>query len=541
MLVYVVAMLVLGLPLVFFEMGLGQFCQEGPTKIWRAVPILKGVGFVKIIVSIFTAVYYPLMMTMSLFFVVWTAKGPYPFSECGNESGEDCLRDSFLTPFTSDLTWFGVNAAFLFFLWAVCLLSIFKHKYSYRVTAPLFLLIICVILIALLFETFSTISIENGLQEFYTFKWDELRNFKIWYFAVIQVLFSTQIGFGNITTCAGKLYPKSNTFISALFYILTNLLLGISAVLLVYLWAAKVRVSKVIQSPDVLLMTLVYDAGQSYLPFTQLWPALAFIAFTLSGFCSMCAVLYTIISGIIFETGKDWLWWHVAGFSCIIGFLIGVPCLLLNNFEVTHILDHYVIGRTALATIALELIGFLWIYGSKNIYNDFEFVMGCKLTPIWKIIWIIAPIILIALEIASVVLLPVTGSGAKDDDIWIYVTGWGLYLAIWLIIIGTAVYQVSSQVGYNLKQKLSSALKSTRNWGPKDTLYTVQWVRWKDYSNKGGEKDFTLRRQGTKDYTSSIKKGTHSFSINRTASKGPYSIESNSQLQEHVCWRGNKS
>lgn len=42
MLVYVVAMLVLGLPLVFFEMGLGQFCQEGPTKIWRAVPILKG-------------------------------------------------------------------------------------------------------------------------------------------------------------------------------------------------------------------------------------------------------------------------------------------------------------------------------------------------------------------------------------------------------------------------------------------------------------------------------------------------------------------
>lgn len=76
-------------------------------------------------------------------------------------------------------------------------------------------------------------------------------------------------------------------FSSALFYILTNLLLGISAVLLVYLWAAKVRVSKAIQSPDVLLMTLVYDAGQSYLPFTQLWPALAFIAFTLSGFCSM--------------------------------------------------------------------------------------------------------------------------------------------------------------------------------------------------------------------------------------------------------------
>lgn len=34
-------------------------------------------------------------------------------------------------------------------------------------------------MIALLFETFSTISIENGLQEFYTFKWDELRNFKV--------------------------------------------------------------------------------------------------------------------------------------------------------------------------------------------------------------------------------------------------------------------------------------------------------------------------------------------------------------------------
>jgi len=38
----------------------------------------------------------------------------------------------------------------------------------------------------------------------------------------------------------------------------------------------------------------------------------------------------------------------------------------------------------------------LYIFsGSNTLYNDFEFMLGHKLNPLWKVIWIITPVLLI--------------------------------------------------------------------------------------------------------------------------------------------------
>ncbi|KAL1117045.1 hypothetical protein AAG570_004373 [Ranatra chinensis] len=84
MVVYLVLMLLLGVPLVFLEMVLGQLCQEGATKLWRAVPLLKGVGYVKVVCSLLAGCYYPVIMSVSLFYALWTIKGPLPFTECSS-------------------------------------------------------------------------------------------------------------------------------------------------------------------------------------------------------------------------------------------------------------------------------------------------------------------------------------------------------------------------------------------------------------------------------------------------------------------------
>lgn len=39
------------------------------------------------VVSALLSVYWPVFMALSLFFAVWTAKGPVPFSECRHSSG----------------------------------------------------------------------------------------------------------------------------------------------------------------------------------------------------------------------------------------------------------------------------------------------------------------------------------------------------------------------------------------------------------------------------------------------------------------------
>lgn len=39
---YIILSLLIGLPLLFLEIGVGQIVQEGFTKTWRAVPFFKG-------------------------------------------------------------------------------------------------------------------------------------------------------------------------------------------------------------------------------------------------------------------------------------------------------------------------------------------------------------------------------------------------------------------------------------------------------------------------------------------------------------------
>lgn len=49
--------------------------------------------------------------------------------------------------------------------------------------------------------------------------------------------------------------------------------------------------------------------------------------------------------------------------------------------------------------------------------------------------------------------LPLTGfPGKASDPVWVYATGWALYLLTWVILISAALQQIVSQVDYNLSQ-----------------------------------------------------------------------------------------
>nr|CAH7717202.1 unnamed protein product [Callosobruchus chinensis] len=79
---HTVLTLLVGLPLLFLELGVGQMAQEGVVKAWRAVPFFKGIGYVKLLAGCLISIYYPLYMGLSTFYVIWLLKGPAPFQEC---------------------------------------------------------------------------------------------------------------------------------------------------------------------------------------------------------------------------------------------------------------------------------------------------------------------------------------------------------------------------------------------------------------------------------------------------------------------------
>lgn len=54
-------------------------------------------------------------------------------------------------------------------------------------------------------------------------------------------------------------------------------------------------------------------------------------------------------------------------------------------------------------------------------------------------------------------------------------------------------------------QKFLSSLKPSRNWGPIDPIQRHGWVVWREQCTLSGERDFTLKRRGTRDYTHSVR------------------------------------
>lgn len=52
---------------------------------------------------------------------------------------------------------------------------------------------------------------------------------------------------------------------------------------------------------------------------------------------------------------------------------------------------------------------------------------------------------------------------------------------------------------------MKAVTKPSRKWGPVDPIMRYSWVQWHSKA-KDGERDFTLKRRGTRDYTHSVKK-----------------------------------
>lgn len=56
-------------------------------------------------------------------------------------------------------------------------------------------------------------------------------------------------------------------------------------------------------------------------------------------------------------------------------------------------------------------------------------------------------------EFWSLFVMPLTESDySSNDSMWLYVIGWIVYLFVWSLIIGIAVWQISAQVDYNFSQ-----------------------------------------------------------------------------------------
>lgn len=84
---YIIVLLLVGKPIYFMEMVLGQFSSRGSVKVFDCVPIMRGVGIGQVVSIAIVATYYSSIMAVTLQFFFNSFNVILPWSLCKPEWG----------------------------------------------------------------------------------------------------------------------------------------------------------------------------------------------------------------------------------------------------------------------------------------------------------------------------------------------------------------------------------------------------------------------------------------------------------------------
>ncbi|XP_053662125.1 sodium- and chloride-dependent neutral and basic amino acid transporter B(0+) [Anopheles marshallii] len=532
---YVILLLLVGLPVVLLEISLGQFLGQGSAHMWRAAPFLKGASLVGRIASWLAAIWTSMQSVIALLYIGMLAFKSVPLRECSKSvtinpqaiyngydvqqsSGQECLKLTFLRPVWRSSLYFGLLALSLILLWVISMVCTHSGKINRR-SVYLFGF---AALILLIFETGWEVTKainEQYFPDLWPFHPESFADSTVWFNALVQVIYSLNIGFGAVPVLTGKFLYKGDAIKTSFVYMFFNILVTAIAVLFYVFQFNNSFTESHPFYPELSTLTVIYDRAitvqESDPTLQRLIPALSYTMIFISSLVSIVIYIYT--STRIIRKHPNYT-------VCLAGLVVAIAGLLCPNYIFPRILDTRIVGSLAVCAMIFEIILIIWVYGSKNLYTDLEFSLGRPVLKAWLFIWGFIPVLLMAL-------LCWWSITYYDNDLLIdYFPKWLPVVFSLSVIVLLACVEISKQVDYNVFSMIHGATKPSKDWGPADPLVRHAWKQWKSVCEDTGERDFTLRRRGTKDYTNSIKKGqyTHSHKYGASSNRNLSTAGSNS-------------
>ncbi|GCB78368.1 hypothetical protein scyTo_0015822 [Scyliorhinus torazame] len=462
---YVIMLALAGMPLFFLECSFGQFASLGPVAVWKAVPILQGVGITMVLVSTFVTIYYNCIIAYSLYYLFASFQFPLPWTDCFSWWGADetCSRSPKdpLCNLTLDNGYFEiVNKTWL-------------HVVYFTATFPYLVLIILLIRGATLEGAYKGIEYYIGSQSNIT----KLRDAEIWKDAATQIFYSLSVAWGGLTALSSYNKFHNNCYTDAIIVCVINCGTSVFAGFAIFSILGHMAhiqdklVSEVAKSGFGLAF-IAYPEALAQLPVAPLWSILFFFMLVTLGLDSQFASIETIVTTLLdqFPNYLRSKRIFVTSGACLVFFLLGLVCVTQSGIYWINLIDHFTAGWGILIAAVVEIIGLSWVYGINRFIKDIEMMIGGKNWLFWlwwRACWgFISPVLLLAILIWSLVTFIPPTYGLVEYPGWATALGWCMiiFYIMWIPII--AIVKIVQAKGSNLWQKIVAASKPTPDWGP---------------------------------------------------------------------------
>ena len=376
---YVLALLLIGIPILILEISVGQFYQTGDAGAFgRINKRFRGVGIASVLCSFVVTLYYCVLLAWVLRMFLISFQGSD--GKWGNVSGEiayDWFRSN-VTGFESAKGMLPTkiilpNLLALAIVWFFVFLSL---AFGIRITGRIAYFTVglpVLFLIILLIRSSSLPGSREGVKA-YIGNWDFrvlVEQPGMWSEAVSQIFFSIGITFGVMTAYASYMDRNSPVFANSLFISLGNsfysFIAGFAVFGVVGYTANLVGTSIEevnIRGPALIFAT--YPLALSTLPGHGHWERLFFVALFFLGIDSAFAfteAVTTVVSDTMLFRNVDKR--IILAFVCTAGFLGGLLFVTDTGLLWLETTDFYVNFMLLLVGI-LETFAAGWVYGIEN-------------------------------------------------------------------------------------------------------------------------------------------------------------------------------
>ncbi|XP_033755750.1 sodium- and chloride-dependent glycine transporter 2-like [Pecten maximus] len=509
--------LLCGFPLYYMELCLGQFSGKSALVSWPLCPLLEGIGYSMVLMTMICTWYYGLIVAWVLLYLGYSFYPTQPWASCNNDwNTDECVvlrsgmrmsnttllnssysynisgesRDFYPTAATEFWRYKLLQASAgiedwgtpqwhiilaLFFSYASMFLCIVKGvnsvgKVVYVTVSTPFILLLVILIRSLCLEGSL-----DGVLLYLTPDFSRLLHIQVWLEAALQVFYSLGPAWGGIITMASFHKFKGNCLRDAIIAVsvdtFSNFLCGLVVFSILGFLAreANVSIEQLAESGPGLVF-LVYPEALTRLPFPQLWAVIFFFMLFTVGLDSQFSMLEEVISGLTDKFPKTLrnhkMYVLLAVF--LLFFLTSIMFSTQAGVYIFQLVDWYLSTFCLFMIATLECIVIGWLYGAERFSRDVEMMTGSPVPVFIRISWcIVTPsVMLVALIAVSVNFdRPVYKGYIYPEYIGII----GILIGIVSIVPTPFIFlkRMISKRG-TLIQRFRGSIVPSTDWGPND-------------------------------------------------------------------------
>ena len=442
---YFIVLVLVGIPLLILEFGLGHRMQRSaPLAIQNIRPTFNWVGWWSVVAGFVIIAYYTVIMAWCLQYLIYSLTpgmmGKW-FDGAKSFFFDEHLRmNTDILPSPGGMNWPVVVGL------VVCWFAIFMliHKGIKRVSKVVLITVpLPIILVVILFIRGITLEgAATGLKYYLRPDFELLKDPQVWLAAVAQIFFSLSLGFGVMVAYASYLNKKSdianNAYITGMINCGFSFFAGFAVFSVLGFLAVTTGMKMEQGGPG--LAFVAYPTALARLPLPNVFSVMFFVTLLTLGIDSAFSIVEAITAAVMekFDISRH----KALLLVCSVGFLAGLVYCTQNGLTLLDTTDHF--NEFAMAACGLALcIVVGWFYGARKMRIYINSVSDIRIGRWWDVlIKYFIPLVIGALLVVNI------RTAVKDGyegypRIIVVLAGWVPLLST--VVVGTILMVVKSK------------------------------------------------------------------------------------------------